>query len=87
MGLTQRWHSDGEPTGVVREGRLSAKRRKGAFPSRPRQYLTLANAQEKRKLLHGFVDAIGADKERAGLWYTFPLVTGCLEGCPRATCL
>jgi hypothetical protein len=32
-----------------------------------------ATIREKRKLLSGFVDRIEADKERASVWYTFPL--------------
>lgn len=36
-------------------------------------HLLTASVQDKRKLLHGFVDRIEADQERASVWYTFPL--------------
>jgi site-specific DNA recombinase len=41
--------------------------------SQMRQGLTAASVQDKRKLLSGFVDRIEADRERASVWYTFPL--------------
>jgi len=41
--------------------------------SEMRDGLIRGTIQEKRKLLAGFVDRIEADKERASVWYTFPL--------------
>ena len=36
--------------------------------------LTTADARRKRIILGRFVDRVEADKERARLWYAFPLL-------------
>ncbi len=46
-----------------------------------RYNLSVGNVRQKRALLRTFVDHIDADKERARLWYTFPVLP--LEKCPQ----
>jgi site-specific DNA recombinase len=41
--------------------------------SEMRAAMLSATVREKRELLSGFVDRIEADRERASVWYTFPL--------------
>ena len=43
----------------------------------------LAHLRRKRDILRGFVDRIEAEKERARLWYAFPLAMGPMYECPQ----
>ena len=48
-----------------------------------RDDLTTGEIAGKRAVLGRFVRRIEAQKERANVWYTFPLTTGPLCQCPQ----
>lgn len=48
-----------------------------------RDDLTTGDIRKKRDVLTRFVDRIEAEKERATLWYTFPLAKGAIKRCPQ----